>query len=211
MSLEQFKNRNVDASYVKIELEDVPSTTWEKFSRVVKRALKGELFVGLFIVCREMFRFNIHTVQYPKEKLPIGPRYRAVHKLMRFIESGNERCIGCGLCEKICIANCIRMDTHIGDDRRKKISEYTINLGRCIFCGYCAEVCPELAIVHGQRYENASEQRAHFVLKDDMLTPIDLLKRGEQKEFPGFGALPDNADELVKQSPSAFAIKKEEK
>ena len=54
------------------------------------------------------------------------------------------------------------METRIDENSRKEVLQYTINMGRCIFCGYCAEVCPELAIVHGGRYENASEQRAHF-------------------------------------------------
>lgn len=188
--------------YKLVEFDSYPQTPWEQFVQVVKRTLKGELFVGLKIVFKEMKDFDIHTVQYPKEKLPISPRYRAVHKLYKLLESGNERCIGCGLCEKICIAKCIRMDTKIDENNRKQVTEYSINLGRCIFCGYCAEVCPELAIVHGPRYENASEQRAHFVLKDDMLTPIDMIK--EQKEFDGFGAVSKNADENIKKTPLAY-------
>jgi NADH-quinone oxidoreductase subunit I len=205
VSIEQFENRNVGSqNYVPVEFDEYPTEGWDKFKRVVKRTLKGELFVGLWIVFREMVKFNIHTVQYPKEKLPIGPRYRAVHKLLRLLESGNERCIGCGLCEKICIADCIRMDTRVDENNRKEVTEYSINLGRCIFCGYCAEVCPELAIVHGQRYENTSEQRAHFVIKDDMLTPMDMLKQNEQQEYPGFGALNRDADENVKKTPLAY-------
>jgi NADH-quinone oxidoreductase subunit I len=203
MSLEAFKDRNIGSqNYVPVQIDDYPITGWEKFKQVVSRSLKGELFAGLWVVLREMIKFNIHTVQYPMEKLPLGPRYRAVHKLLRLLESGNERCIGCGLCEKICVANCIRMETKVDENSRKQVVDYTINLGRCIFCGYCAEVCPELAIVHGARYENVSEQRAHFVLKDDMLTPIDLIK--EQKEFKGFGAISSNADKLIKKTPLAY-------
>ncbi len=189
-------------NYKLIQIEPIPKKGFDKFIQIVKRTFKGELFVGLWVVFREMVKFNIHTVQYPLEKLPISPRYRAVHKLLRLIESGNERCIGCGLCEKICISNCIKMDTRVDANGRKEVSEYTINLGRCIFCGYCAEVCPELAIVHGDRYENSSEQRAHFAIKDDMLTPIDFLK--EQKEFTGFGALSKDADKFVKKTPLAY-------
>jgi len=190
--------------YKIIEIEKYPTKPLAKFARLVKRTMRVELFVGLWIVFKEMVKFDIHTVQYPKEKLPIGPRYRAVHELLRLLESGNERCIGCGLCEKICISKCIRMDTFQDENGRKAIGEYTINLGRCIFCGYCAEVCPELAIVHGPRYENAGEQRAHFVLKDDMLTPIDFLKAGKQREFEGFGALSQDADKNIKQTPLAY-------
>ncbi len=204
MDLTNYNNRDISKDYRYVKVDPKPITPWDKFKRVVKRTFSCELFVGLWIVFREMIKFNIHTVKYPEEKLPISPRYRAVHKLLRLVESGNERCIGCGLCEKICIANCIRMDTKIDENSRKAVTEYTINFGRCIFCGYCAEVCPELAIVHGQDYEWASEQRAHFALKEDMLTPIDVFKAGKQKEFPGFGALGKYADETVKKTPLAY-------
>lgn len=190
--------------YKIVEIENYPTKPLARFARLVRRSLRVELFVGLWIVLKEMIKFDIHTVQYPKEKLPIGPRYRAVHELLRLLESGNERCIGCGLCEKICISKCIRMDTFQDENGRKAIGEYTINLGRCIFCGYCADVCPELAIVHGPRYENAGEQRAHFVMKDDMLTPIDFIKAGKQKEFEGYGAISKDADKNIKQTPLAY-------
>jgi len=204
MGLEQFSNRNGTPGYIYFDGEEKPKNGWESFKRTVSRAVKGELFVGLWIVLREMIKGETHTVQYPMEKLPIGPRYRAIHKLLRLFESGSERCIGCGLCEKICISNCIRMDTKIDKNSRKETSQYTINFGRCIFCGYCAEVCPELAIVHGGEYENASEQRASYALKEDMLTPLDEFKAKKQQEYPGFGALSPNADELVIKTPLAY-------
>ncbi len=202
------KNRNI--SYIYIDEEQIPTNNKDKFKRFLKRTFGFELFVGLWIVIREFFKFDIHTVQYPMEKLAIPPRYRAIHKLLRLVESGNERCIGCGLCEKICIANCIKMDTKKGVDGRKKVSEYTINFGRCIYCGFCAEVCPELAIVHGAEYENSSEQRAQFGKKEDFLTPIDEFKAKKQVEFEGFGALSKHASDNVKSTPLAYKVEKEE-
>ncbi len=207
MSLEQFKNRNVGTQHYKmLDLGEEPKTPWCRFKRVVKRTFKGELFVGLWVTMREMtnalFRGQMHTVKYPLEKLPISPRYRAIHEMLRLLESGHYRCIGCGLCEKICISNCIAMETRYDENQRKEVSEYTINFGRCIFCGYCAEVCPELAIVHGPRYENASEQRASFALFEDMLTPIDKLNL--QQEYQGFGAPTPNADENIRKTPLAY-------
>jgi NADH-quinone oxidoreductase subunit I len=207
MNVENLKNRNTGTQeYMLVQDDNYPKTNWEEFKQVVKRSIKGELFGGLKITFKMMkealFNDNMHTVQYPSEKLPISPRYRAVHKLLGLLESGENRCIGCGLCEKICISNCIRMETRVDENSRKEVTEYSINLGRCIFCGYCAEVCPELAIVHGGRYENASEQRAHFGLKDDFLTPLDKLSM--QEEYPGFGAISPNADERLKKTPLAY-------
>lgn len=192
------------SQYVKISQPNPPITSDKKFIRFWNRALKGELFVGLWLVFKEMCKWNIHTVQYPLEKLPLSPRYRAVHELKRLLESGNERCIGCGLCEKICVANCIRMETGYGEDKRKKVLEYTINFGRCIYCGLCAEVCPELAIVHGSRYENASEQRASFSLKNDMLTPLDKVLGGNDCEFEGVGSVSIDADKKIKATPLSY-------
>ncbi|PHO17270.1 NADH-quinone oxidoreductase subunit NuoI [Malaciobacter molluscorum LMG 25693] len=207
MKIEDLKNRNIgQQNYITVQEDNYPKTNAEVFKQVVKRSLKGELFTGLKITFKIMkdalFKGQMHTVQYPAEKLPIGPRYRAVHKLLALLESGENRCIGCGLCEKICISNCIRMDTKIDENSRKEVLEYTINMGRCIFCGYCAEVCPELAIVHGSEYENASEQRAQFGLKEDFLTPLDKLHL--QKEYEGFGSVSSDADEKIKKTPLQY-------
>ena len=207
MGLEQFKNRNVGTqNYTMLDLGNSPKTWQGRYNQSHTRELTGELYIGLCCTLREMgkalFLDNMHTVKYPFEKLPISPRYRAIHDMLRLLESGSYRCIGCGLCEKICISNCISMDTRYDENQRKEVSEYTINFGRCIFCGYCAEVCPELAIVHGPRYETASEQRASFSLFEDMLTPIDKLNL--QQEYDGFGAVSPNADDNIKQTPLAY-------
>jgi NADH-quinone oxidoreductase subunit I len=207
MSFKDLKERNVGSQeYVMMDIEEYPKTGWEQFKKVLNRGFSVELFKGLGITFgimkRALFDDEMHNHQYPIQKLPISPRYRAVHKLLALLESGNNRCIGCGLCEKICIAKCIRIDTKIDENSRKEVLEYTINLGRCIFCGYCAEVCPELAIVHGQRYENASEQREHFVLKDDLHTPFDQLQN--QLEYQGFGAISPDADKKIKKTPLAY-------
>jgi NADH-quinone oxidoreductase subunit I len=207
MGLEQFKNRNVgEQNYVMLDLGETPTTNMGRFKQVISRTFKGELFVGLWVTMREMinalFRDKMHTVQYPLEKLPISPRYRAIHEMLRLLESGHYRCIGCGLCEKICISNCISIQTRYDENQRKEVSEYSINFGRCIFCGYCAEVCPELAIVHGSRYETASEQRASFSIFEDMLTPKENLSL--QQEYQGYGSVSDNADENIKKTPLAY-------
>lgn len=186
--------------YYFVSMEKMPENGFESFKRSVKLSLGADIIKGLGLTIKEFFSKPV-TINYPFETQPLSPRYRAVHNLQRMLESGSERCIGCGLCEKICTSNCIRILTHEGEDGRKKIDSYTINLGRCIYCGLCAEVCPELAIVMGNRFENASEQRAHFGLKEDFLKDLEEAKSHHQLEFAGFGSVRPSADKEVKQTP----------
>ena len=175
----------------------------------LKATFSVDLFAGLKKALGVFFAPKV-TIPYPIEVIPLSPRYRAIHKLQRLLESDNERCIGCGLCEKICTSNCIRIITDRGDDGRKKILSYSINFGRCIYCGLCAEVCPELAIVHGGRYENACEQRASFSLKQDMLTPLDKVLKGQDCEYDGVGSVSVDADLKIKITPLKYLQKEEE-
>ena len=191
-----------EKKYILLDERASVDTNFDKFKRFISRTFKSELFTGLWVVLREMLFTKSHTLKYPLQKIELDARYRGVHRLMRFIESENERCIGCGLCEKICVSNCIAMQTALDENGRKVTLNYSINLGRCVYCGFCADVCPELAIVHGDRYEFASEQRAYFGMKDDFLTKDKNLS--EQVEFEGYGSLPPNADALVKQNPNAY-------
>ena len=133
MSLDQFKDRNVMQNYVHIPVDKPPQKPLEKFKQVVRRTFKGELFVGLWVVFREMIKRDFHTVKYPLEKLPISPRYRAVHRLYRLLESGYERCIGCGLCVPTCEYDAMTLNETSRDDRyvppRNTVATY-LNLAK---------------------------------------------------------------------------------
>ena len=194
------------ARYVQIDKRAPIKSGGDKLRRSLARTFSGELFVGLWVVLKNMFkRGGSHTLRYPMEKFVMPPRYRGVHKLMRLLESGSERCIGCGLCEKICVANCIAMETSLGADGRKKVDNYSINLGRCVYCGLCADVCPEIAIVHGCEYELASEQRAYYGFKEDLLIRGEnLCLNGAAQEFAGYGSLDENAGARIKMMPNAY-------
>ena len=194
------------ARYAQIDKRTPIKSGGDKLRRFLSRTFNGELFVGLWVVLKNMFkRGGSHTLRYPMEKFVMPPRYRGVHKLMRLLESGSERCIGCGLCEKICVANCIAMETSLGADGRKKVDNYSINLGRCVYCGLCADVCPEIAIVHGCEYELASEQRAYYGFKEDLLIRGEnLCLNGAAQEFAGYGSLDENAGARIKMTPNAY-------
>ena len=190
-------------TYHKIPYTKPPTNAFGVFAKSIKRICGLDWAKGLALTLREFFSPPA-TIHYPAQVIPFSPRYRAVHSLQRLLESGNERCIGCGLCEKICTSNCIRIITHRGEDNRKKIDSYSINLGRCIFCGLCAEVCPELAIVMGERFENASEARAQFATKKELLVSEDEAKAHSLVEFSGFGSYTSGADRRLKGTPVAF-------
>ncbi len=196
-----------EKKYILIDEKLKPKSTFDKFKHFIAITFKPDLLIGLKVTIKQMLFSKSHTLKYPMQKMQLNARYRGIHKLLKFVESENERCIGCGLCEKICVSNCISMKTSLGEDGRKKVASYSINLSRCVYCGFCADVCPELAIVCGQEYEVASESRIIFGTKDEFLTKDKFLK--DQSEFEGYGALPKNADSLIKKTPNAFISENE--
>lgn len=196
-----------EKKYILIDEKLKPKSTFDKFKHFIAITFKPDLLIGLKVTIKQMLFSKSHTLKYPMQKMELNARYRGIHKLLKFVESENERCIGCGLCEKICVSNCISMKTSLGEDGRKKVASYSINLSRCVYCGFCADVCPEFAIVCGQEYEVASESRIIFGTKDEFLTKDKFLK--DQSEFEGYGALPKNADSLIKKTPNAFISENE--
>ena len=196
-----------EKKYILIDEKLKPKSAFDKFKYFIAATFKPDLLIGLKVTIKQMLFSKSHTLKYPMQKMELNARYRGIHKLLKFVESENERCIGCGLCEKICVSNCISMKTSLGEDGRKKVVSYSINLSRCVYCGFCADVCPELAIVCGQEYEVASESRIIFGTKDEFLTKDKFLK--DQSEFEGYGALPKNADSLIKKTPNAFISENE--
>ncbi len=110
---------NEHKDYYFVSTQKLPQNGFESFKRSVNLSLGSDIVKGLGLTIKEFFSKPV-TINYPFETQPLSPRYRAVHNLQRMLESGNERCIGCGLCEKICTSNCIRILTHEGEDGRKK-------------------------------------------------------------------------------------------
>jgi len=96
------------------------------------------------------------TLNYPMEKAPLSPRFRGEHALRRYA-TGEERCIACKLCEAICPAQAITIDTEVRDDGARRTTRYDIDMTKCIYCGFCQEACPVDAIVEGPNFEYATE------------------------------------------------------
>ena len=130
-----------------------------------------ELFVGLWVTLRQfVFRPNI-TVQYPEEKTPQSPRYRGLHAQRRY-PNGQERCIACKLCEAVCPALAITIESDVSADGTRRTTRYDIDLFKCIYCGFCEEVCPVDAIVETRISEFHFEKRGEQIMTKEKLLAV---------------------------------------
>ena len=136
---------------------------------LAKTFFLSELRAGLWVTLKAMFAPKV-TVFYPEEKTPQSPRFRGLHALRRY-PNGQERCIACKLCEAVCPALAITIDSDVADDGSRRTTRYDIDLFKCIFCGFCEEACPKDAIFMSNELELADYTRAGLVYD------IEKLKR----------------------------------
>src|SRR5450830_1302628 len=129
-----------------------------------------ELFKGMALTGRHLFARKI-TVQFPEEKTPLSPRFRGLHALRRY-ENGEERCIACKLCEAICPALAITIESQLRTDGSRRTTRYDIDLNKCIFCGFCEESCPVDAIVETSIFEYHGEAPSDLYFTKDMLLAV---------------------------------------
>jgi NADH-quinone oxidoreductase subunit I len=141
----------------------------------VKSLMLVELLKGLATTGQRLFTKKI-TVRYPEEKTPQSPRFRGLHALRRY-PNGEERCIACKLCEAVCPAACITIESEQREDGTRRAQRYDIDLFKCIYCGFCEEACPVDAIVLTRIFEFHYEKRG-----DEIITKERLLAIGDRME-----------------------------
>ncbi len=129
-----------------------------------------ELIKGLAVTGRHFLSPTI-TVQFPEEKTPQSPRFRGLHALRRY-DNGEERCIACKLCEAVCPALAITIESEMRDDGTRRTTRYDIDLYKCIFCGFCEESCPVDSIVETHILEYHGEKRGDLYFTKDMLLAV---------------------------------------
>jgi NADH-quinone oxidoreductase subunit I len=134
-----------------------------------------ELVQGLRVTWRNFFVKKV-TIYFPEEKTPQSPRFRGLHAQRRY-PNGEERCIACKLCEAVCPAAAITIESDVADDGTRRTTRYDIDLFKCIYCGFCEEACPVDAIVETRILEYHMENRG-----DNIMTKEKLLAVGDKYE-----------------------------
>jgi NADH-quinone oxidoreductase subunit I len=142
----------------------------DRIREFFKTFLLVELVKGMALTGRHLFRRKI-TVQFPEEKTPMSPRFRGLHALRRY-PNGEERCIACKLCEAVCPALAITIESEQRSDGTRRTTRYDIDLTKCIFCGLCEESCPVDSIVETHILEYHGEKRGDLYYTKEMLLAV---------------------------------------
>lgn len=140
-----------------------------------KSLMLGELLTGMRLTGRYLFGRKF-TILYPEEKTPKSPRFRGLHALRRYA-NGEERCIACKLCEAVCPALAITIESEQRADGTRRTTRYDIDLFKCIYCGFCEESCPVDSIVETDILEYHFENRG-----ENIMTKQQLLEVGDKYE-----------------------------
>ncbi|HUX72333.1 MAG TPA: NADH-quinone oxidoreductase subunit NuoI [Steroidobacteraceae bacterium] len=135
-----------------------------------KTFLLWDLLLGLRVTLKNLFKPKT-TINYPEEKTPQSPRFRGLHALRRY-PNGEERCIACKLCEAVCPALAITIESAVGADGIRRTTRYDIDLFKCIYCGFCEEACPVDAIVETRLLEYHMENRGENIMNKDKLLAV---------------------------------------
>ena len=138
-----------------------------KLNRIIKTIFLLEFVKALAIAIKEIFKSK-KTINYPFEKGKISPRFRGEHALRRY-PNGEERCIACKLCEAVCPAQAITIESKPMANGSRKTTRYDIDMLKCIYCGLCEESCPVDAIVQGPNFEFGTETREELYYNKEKL------------------------------------------
>ena len=138
-----------------------------RMKEILGSLMLTELIKGLALTGRYALSRSI-TVQYPEEKTPMSNRFRGLHALRRY-PNGEERCIACKLCEAVCPAMAITIESAQREDGTRRTTRYDIDLTKCIFCGFCEESCPVDSIVETHVLEYHGEKRGDLYYTKEML------------------------------------------
>lgn len=114
------------------------------------------------------------TVPYPFVQRPRPERFRASFSL-RKDEHGEELCVACLLCEKICPSQVIALkaspkrESPVTGKKRQYADDFTLDLSACLQCELCVQVCAQDALVM------VGQPQAPGYGREDLFLTMDTL------------------------------------
>lgn len=142
----------------------------QRMKRFITSFALWDLLTGMRLTGKYFWKKKF-TIQYPEEKTPVSPRFRGVHALRRY-PNGEERCIACKLCEAVCPALAISIDSEERADGTRRTTKYEIDMFKCIYCGFCEEACPVDSIVLTNMSDYHIEDRGENIFTKEKLLAI---------------------------------------
>ncbi len=162
------------------------------------------LLAGMAVTIRYFVK-PIVTVQYPREKIQMSPRYRGYPQFIIDPESGTHRCIACEMCSRICPSQLITVEGVKLPGAKQKVGYHYVHEHQyCSLCGLCVEVCPTTALEYSQSYRLVGFHREDCVI-DHMV----LLQ--ERQKILGLPPTPILTEAEVEAAKAAEAAAKEAK
>ncbi|KTD52323.1 NADH dehydrogenase subunit I [Legionella quinlivanii] len=149
---------------------------YQYLKHYIRSFLLLELLSGLKLTGKYFFKKKF-TVQFPEEVTPISPRFRGMLALRRY-PNGEERCIACKLCEAVCPASAITIESEPREDGSRRTTRYDIDAFKCIYCGLCEESCPVDSIVLTPiQHWHVAERGQNILTKEKLLAVGDLMEK----------------------------------
>ena len=150
--------------------------TYIYIKHYLRSFLLVDLLLGLKLTGKYFFKKKI-TIQFPEEATPISPRFRGLLALRRY-PNGEERCIACKLCEAVCPALAITIESEPREDGSRRTTRYDIDMFKCINCGLCEESCPvDSIVVTPIHHYHISERGQNIMTKQKLLAVGDMMEK----------------------------------
>jgi NADH-quinone oxidoreductase subunit I len=127
-------------------------TNTDRKKTLGEKLILPELVKGYAVTLKTLMS-KPSTMQYPEERWKMARRFRGYPKLV-MDDTGEPKCVACGLCAVVCPPNAIELQAGETDRVKERFPvDFKIHMGRCINCGYCEEACPKFAIEMSKMYE----------------------------------------------------------
>lgn len=154
---------------------------------IVGSAVEGiyQIMRGLKTVAWHTFK-SPTTGQYPDVMPDLPAHFKGRLALTVNPQTGENLCISCRQCERVCPDKCIEITAQKSTETNKlELIDFRIDHGLCMFCGLCTEVCPTDCIINTQDFEMSDYTRSSLIydLKRLTLTQEESAYYFEKKEL----------------------------